>query len=154
MIPNADKGKPMSKRLEAVEVQDSATKPLSEGQPARAPVEGFPLPPGLKNPKLGEHGHRCLDERGNYQPSWSCVFIHRSGEVAEKQAFLDKNGDTIHVRTNEWVDVPPEVVGILECTKVAAVVRGGLSGQGLIRAMAETDINATPRWQYSIITSG
>jgi hypothetical protein len=137
------------------EARSSAAEPLNEGTaPARAPIAGLPLPPGFVNPPAGEHGHLCLDPEGRYRPTWSCVFIHKTAEVPERQPFLDENCNSIMVATDRWADVPPPVVWRLQDTRVSKIVRDGMSGAALTRAMSETEVGSTPRWQYSMIPSG
>jgi len=133
--------------------QAVAPSPMQEGVASRAPIAGLPLPPDTTNPPCGEHGHMCLDSFGKYQPSWAAVYIHKTPEVPEAQAFFDDKADTILVPTGRWWDVPATVVRTLQDTRSPTITRESKSGHDLSSAMADPNRGTVPRWQYSVIPS-
>lgn len=114
---------------------------------------GYPPPKGAVNPPAGEPGHRCLDPKGNYRPDWFSVIIERTPTVSDTQYFSANNSaGGYRVRTGEWVDVPPEVVGILRGTtyeETETKVVPTPDGQ----AVNKRGVRRVPRFQFSSVPS-
>lgn len=127
-------------------------KAPSKGRTGK-PLPNAILPDGFINPPAGEHGHLCLDPRGRYQPTWSCVFIARGREMPERQFFLNEKAEPIYVRTDMWVDVPPSVVTALQSCRESRITRGSLENEALSMAMAEVASAPLFRFQFSVIPS-
>lgn len=79
-------------------------------------VPGKPLPEDYDNIEIGKLGHLCLDPQGNYQPTWSSLMIHRTHDGIPERQYFCNGTQSWRVKTGDWVDVPPEIISLLECT--------------------------------------
>jgi hypothetical protein len=106
----ATRERELREALKAAEVQKA-------DDPSNAELFNFtpgqPLPPGFVNPEGGTDEHKCVDNNGLYQPTWTQLFLERivdHQQDPQPLACLPK----YTVPLERWVDVPPSVMEALK----------------------------------------
>ena len=116
-------------------------------------IAGGPLPDDFENPDPGQMGHKCVDIDGNYQPTWTCLHIHRTSDSMPERQFFACGVKTWRVRTGMWVDVPPEIINILNLTIMQEIEMditkaNPLADRGVVKTVREI-----PRFSTSVVPS-
>jgi len=115
------------------------------------PRPGKPMPEDYENPKGGSMGHLCVHD-GIYQPTWSCLKLHKVDGMPTRQSF-NCAGRRYKVLVGVWVDVPPEVTNVLAMANVQHVKHGYNLSDALGAVEEREVVDETPRFGYSIIPS-
>lgn len=89
-------------------------------------VKGRPLPSGFQNPKCGTKWHRCVDDRGLYQPDWKQFRVFRTDNTQSEVIYVHAAAVSRRrvrvachnrVRTNMWMDAPTAVIETIRQTR-------------------------------------
>lgn len=75
---------------------------------------GKPLPKGFVNPPCGTIGHRCLDEKRNYQPTWYQLMLRPPEGLQSENEYFALNGVQRRVTFNRWTDQPVWILSVLQ----------------------------------------
>jgi len=141
-------------RLDEKGLAKAAKSALSEHEmEASQVIAGKPLPEGFVNPEIGKPGHYCLDPSGNYQPTWASLKIHKTGEDIPERQFFQNGKRHWRVQTGVWVDVPPEIINLLECMVLEEVEMDFRTANPLMTGGVSKVVNKIPRFSTSLIPS-
>ena len=145
------------------EVSEALAAEEAETEPEFRFVDGEQLPQGFSNPPGGEPGHKCVrvmlapnKQRFIvvYKPGWKQVFIHKVGsEQAERQFFMTMELGPVRVPTNRWVDVPAEVVAILQDCKYEKTTIDEEAAKKSLLQSAPLTIEYIPRFSFQSMPS-
>jgi len=116
-------------------------------------IPGKPIPDGIENPPPGKPGHYCVDPLGNYQPTWSSIHLHRTSQDMPERQFFACGRKTWRVKTGQWVDVPPEVVTILNLTVMQEIEMDMSKADPISDRGVETVVREIPRFSTSMMPS-
>jgi hypothetical protein len=116
-------------------------------------VAGQPIPDDIENPDPGRPGHYCLDIDGNYQPKWTCLHIHRTSNDTPERQFFACGKRTWRVKTGQWVDVPPEIITILNLTVMQEIEMDITKANPIADRGVEKVVREIPRFSTSVMPS-
>lgn len=116
-------------------------------------IAGEALSEDFRNPPLGDRQHRCLDPEGRYQPTWTCLNIHRSSEDFPSRQHFCLGSKVWKVATGEWVDVPPGIMSILDNTIMSEIEMDLTKANPLAEKGVEKIIRRIPRFAMSTMPS-
>lgn len=127
-------------------------EPAKNDVPER-PLPGKPLPEGLVNKPAGVYGHFCLDPRGNYQPRWASLKIHKQHENMPQRQYFNHNGKSWLVTVGAWVDVPPEILILLGYTEQEIISMDLEQSNLLVDRNVPKVVDRVQRFGYTAIPS-
>jgi hypothetical protein len=116
-------------------------------------IGGQPLPEDFENPDPGKPGHKCVDIDGNYQPLWTALHIHRTSDDTPERQFFACGIRSWRVRTGVWVDVPPEIINILNLTVMSEIEMDITKANPLADRGVERVVREIPRFSTSVVPS-
>ena len=149
----------MAKRDEAALMEEAKDLVVEEEVVLDAKKRaGHPLPEQIENPKIGTIGHYCLDPDGNFQPTWMQLMIHRTDDSVPTRQFFAYNSTkgeskTWYVSTGAWVDVPPELVGVLNDAVVEVIEMNVDKANPSLDPSVEKIVKKVPRFSYNLLPS-
>lgn len=120
---------------------------------SRRIIENNPLPDGFINPPGGQQGHYCLDGSKVYQPKWVQLLlpkIHEHQQDPQPVGCCDK---TYNVPLDTWVDVPMEVVTVLNDAVEGHHDFNPKPGQIALGQPTEYKSVSRPRFHTSVLPS-
>ena len=80
---------------------------------ARRIIPNNPLPEGFINPSCGKPGHYCVDNAGVYRPEFKQIIVPKVHDYQQDPQPVGCADNTYNVPLDIWVDVPPEVVIVM-----------------------------------------
>lgn len=148
---------------DAKDLNEKIAEEEAQGEPEFRFVPGEELPAGFQNPVGGDPGHKCVrvilapDKRrfiDIYMPDWKQVFIHKTTtEQADRQFFMTEELGPVRVPTNQWVDVPPSVVRVLQDCKYEKTTIDEVAAKKALMETAPLTIEYIPRFSFQSMPS-
>ena len=116
-------------------------------------VSGRPLPEGFENPEIGKLGHYCIDPKGRYQKNWYQLKIAKTDESMPSRQYFCNGASEWWVKIGVWVDVPPELMSVLENAEVEVIEMDVRNANLLTDEGVRKVVNKVPRFSYQVLPS-